>query len=165
MGLYSIRPIISAHYQTVISESNSKLKVWGVFIFLPIVFAVISGVVFNVSITSGVVVTIISILAILIGFSINAVFLLIDHAKDDPSELEQELLENTRNITLYAIIFGIFTLSFAGLVLLSINNDTLFSDGVLLLVVSSVLYASLAHYILTLLLLPARLYVIVETSS
>lgn len=164
MGLFSIRRIVEAHFCTLLDESNSDFKVWFVFLIIPIIissFSVITGIVATINIM----IAVISMLAILIGFSINSMFLLVNSNNENQTSDEEELYRNTRNITLYLIIAGLITLSIAGITLIGLSNDILQIGYMGLLVLSSILFLLLSHYIITLFLLPARLYVIVELNQ
>ena len=162
MGLFSLVKIVEAHYRTLLEESNSQLKVWFLFAILPMIISIIP-IQFDMFINSSMMTTIVSMLAILIGFSINAVFILIDSYPDETSNDLDLLFEGTRNITLYSIIFGIFTLFISGLVLVIFLNKGYHLDRILIKFLSIVIFFTVSHYFVTLLLLPARLYVIVET--
>lgn len=163
MGLFSIRKIVRVHYSTIIDESNTKRKVFFVFLGVPVIIAFLA-MLFSVGATTNLMMAVVSMLAILIGFSINAVFLLMSGGSENPTPDEKELFENTRNITLYSIIVGLFSLVLAGLVLTGISNNVLLAGDKLLILLSGILFFLLVHYVITLFLLPARLYVIVELS-
>jgi len=109
--------------------------------------------------------TIISMLAILIGFSINAVFILIDSYPEEPTNDIDLLFVGTRNVTLYSIIFGIITLLVAGLVLVLVINRNLHLREIEIGLLSFITFVMVFHYFITLLLLPARLYTIIEIRS
>lgn len=162
MGLFSIKELIKVHYCTILAESNSKHKIYFVFLIIPLAVAILS---FTQKITATIdlMIAMVSMLAILIGFSINAVFLLMNGGSEEPSTDEIELFENTRNITIYSIIIGIFTLVIAGILLTGLSNDFNINGKLPLILGSSVLSFLVTHYIITLLLLPARLYVIIES--
>lgn len=162
MGLFSLIKIVKAHYRTLLEESNGYLKVCILFAILPTIISVVL-IRSDMFINSNMMTTIVSMLAILIGFSINAVFILIDSYPDETSKDLDLLFEGTRNITLYSIIFGIFTLFISGLILVIFINKGQHIDGVLIKSLSIVVFFTVSHYFVTLLLLPARLYVIVET--
>jgi len=162
MGLFSLIKIVKAHYRTLLEESNGYLKVCILFAILPILISVVL-IRSDMFINSNMMTTIVSMLAILIGFSINAVFILIDSYPDETSKDLDLLFEGTRNITLYSIIFGIFTLFISGLILVIFINKGHYIDGILIKSLSIVVFFTVSHYFVTLLLLPARLYVIVET--
>lgn len=164
MGLFSLLKIAEAHYKTLVDESNSKWKIILLFLILPVTIS--GGLLwFGLFITSDVMTTIISMLAILIGFSINAVFILIDSYPDETTRDIELLFVGTRNITLYSIVFGITTLLLSGLVLVIVLNNNLGLSDSLMAIISSVIFIMVFHYFVTLLLLPARLYAIVEIRS
>ena len=169
MGLFSIRPIVTAYYQTLLEESNSKSKVWLVFFAFPNVFS-IALVYIGILVTSDLIISLVSMLAILVGFSINAMFLLVDSTSEDSdckekmthSKDKADLYAGARKITHYSIIFGIISLLYIGLTLSIIESGLLpnswFYKGILTFITFFIFF----HYIFTLLLLPARLYVVVE---
>lgn len=161
MGLFSILPIVQEHYRSLVSDS-SRLRTATIFGFIP----GITGIVLSLS---GILLTpeftriVISMLAILVGFSINALVLLMrDHEAIKDGTREAELMENTRNHTMYALIFGLTILTYTGGIMLFQTSGI--DLGYLADIVgSSILFAGLVHYLQTLYLLPARLYAIIDT--
>lgn len=164
MGLFSIRPIVNAHRESLSDESNSEHKVKFWFYILPALIAAFL-VLLKIFITSSFALAVISMIAILIGFSVNAIVLLMDHVDEDMSSDEEKLVEGLRNLTLYSIIVGLVLLLLTGLSLLATTNDLFEGCWIARAIVSFLLFTGLSHYLITLFLLPARLYVVVESET
>ncbi|AHG00840.1 hypothetical protein HALLA_09700 [Halostagnicola larsenii XH-48] len=160
MGLFSILPIVREHYKSLVSDSSKKRAV--------IIFGVIPTAISIILILSGMNLTrdlaevLIPAIAILIGFSINAMLLLIGRVSDEPTEREEKLVKNTRNHTMYAVILGLATLVIVLVFLISSKNKLAPVDLPLRTMASFLIYFLIGHYIISLYLLPARFYAIAE---
>lgn len=160
MGLFSITPIIREHFSSLVRDSSRRrtIVIFGIFPGLVGLLLSLGGVLLNKSFTQ----VVISILAILVGFSINALVLLMRNDREvEEGSKEEELMENTRNHTMYALILGLTILSYtAAIYLLQVSSITM-NDGPSI-AGSALFYAGLIHYVQTLYLLPARLYAIAD---
>lgn len=160
MGLFSIFPIICEHYRSLVSDSS---KIRTIFIFGIIPLTVSSLLILRgVNITNSLAEVLIPAVSVLIGFSINAMLLLIGRVSDGTTEREQKLIENTRNHTMYAVIIGLATLVLVVGFLVTSGRNMVPVDFSLRPFASFVLYTLLGHYIISLYLLPARFYAIAE---
>lgn len=159
MGLFSVLPIVIAHYRSLVSDS-SRLRVMAIFFIIPIAVSVFL-VGLGIEVSRLFVQVVVSALAVLIGFSINAMLLLIRQAKGETSDREAKLVKNTRNHTMYSTIVGLGFLAIALLFFFPFPIKIVGSEY-LSTIGSVFLYFGIIHYLLTLYLLPARLYAIAE---
>lgn len=104
---------------------------------------------------------IIPALSFFVGLLTNSVIFLLRYS--DTNNPSGNLIDQTRNISIYLIVVGILIIA------LSISGyfSSLAFDSVFLLtkIYSAVLVFALAHYLFTALLLPARIFVIIEDTS
>ena len=143
-------------YRSLVSESG----VFRVSIFLAIIpaCAAVINYIFEIQASSLLLSTLVPAMVLFVGFSMNAVVLLLRYAES--SNADPELVEQARNISVYLVTFGmiIATAAFAGIIW--VNNSNSGQD--LGLIPSSVLIFLLTHYVLVALLFPTRIFTIVE---
>ncbi|WP_440769354.1 hypothetical protein [Natronorubrum sp. DTA28] len=101
-------------------------------------------------------------ISVLIGFSINAMLLLIGRVSDETTDREEKLIKNTRNHTMYAVIIGLATLVLVVGFLVTSGETLIPIDLPFRTFTSFILYSLIGHYIISLYLLPARFYAIAE---
>jgi hypothetical protein len=104
---------------------------------------------------------IIPAISLFVGLLTNSVILLLRYS--DTNNPSENLIDQTRNISIYLIVSGILIVS------LSIGGyfSSLVIDGAVLIskIYSAIMVFLLSHYLFSILLLPARLFVIIENSS
>lgn len=155
MGLFSLKQIALEHYISIKNDS-SGLRFVVIFLIIP-AFGALVGLKFTI--TKSAIKLLVPALSVLIGFSINTLALL---ASQDTFERTDDLADNLRNLASYALVTGIILLIFTIALFLSFDNQFL-KGQFLLTIISIMLYFAIGHYILTLLLIPSRLYVTIET--
>ena len=169
-NLIDVTPVIAVHYRRI--AKDSPLVIADLFVLLGVPF-LIAGVSIRVPVSNGLISRVIPALAILIGFSINAVILMAGEPLE-PGEGTQsrtaysevknrkQALIHTRSNTLYALVVGLLALLMA-----IISSAVLHArlPEMLVTAVSFVLYFLLIHYFITLLMVVRRLYILVEKDS
>ena len=104
---------------------------------------------------------IIPAISLFVGLLTNSVILLLRYS--DTNNPSENLIDQTRNISIYLIVSGIF------IVALSIGgyfSSLVIDDFVLIAkIYSAIIVFLLSHYLFSIFLLPARLFVIIENSS
>jgi hypothetical protein len=154
--MYRTHRVALVLYRSLVSESG----VFRVSIFLAIVPFCAGTINYFLGIRAGSLLlsTLVPAMVLFVGFSMNAVVLLLRYAES--SDADPELVEQARNISVYLVTFGIIiaTVAFAGIIW--VKN---FKSGQGLgLIPSSVLIFLLTHYVLVALLFPTRIFTIVE---
>lgn len=162
MGIFSIRSVIRVHIDELIEDSSATYS-FIVFLLLPVIISLIL-VIIGIHVTQQFLAVLISALAVLIGFTINAVVLLMRYRADDTNEDLRKLVRQTRVHAHYLMVLGFFILSYIIVYYLIFTAG--FTVGIPLIAesISFLTYFLMAHFLLTLLLIPARLYVVVENS-
>jgi uncharacterized membrane protein YdcZ (DUF606 family) len=158
-SLYSIGGIACNFVSTVLSEEAGIVRGIIALILIPLVITG-SLLYFGVQINNEIIKSVISAVAILVGFSLNALLLLLRYSKE--SDSSDKLMRIVRHISTYTILIGIFTVSFCLVSLLLLNN---FSCDYMVKAISAIIYLLTSHYLLSVLLLPARVFVFVEMAE
>lgn len=163
--MYSIIAIVKEHCKSLRSDLNPEWKIWIHTVIIPMIVGA-SLLPLGFEATSGFISVLVPMLSILVGFSINSVVMLVGQPEGDEYENDykqgqlEELVLQTRSHTLYAIVFGLGLLAICGVFYLHFQSN---DPGQLVTqVLSFILFTALAHYLLTLYLLPGRIYSIVE---
>jgi ABC-type transport system involved in cytochrome c biogenesis permease subunit len=157
MGLFSIKQIVCKHYTSVKGDSSAK-RFSAIFFLFPAAVSV-GMVLLGFTVSKDTIQLLVPALSVLIGFSINSLALL---ASQDRTGPPNALADNIRNLASYALIIGIVLLVFTIILSLAFSNSYL-EEQALVTAVSAIVYFVVGHYVLTLLLIPSRLYVTVET--
>jgi D-alanyl-lipoteichoic acid acyltransferase DltB (MBOAT superfamily) len=171
MFLSNLGKIISKNCASLVEEAGGesrfpKLYVIFFFAFLPILVGVLLG--YYIELWAGFISTLISVVGILTGFSINSVVLLSGHDANGVYEQRKDAVRQTKDFTLYSILIGIVLLSALtlGYLMLQVGSDSpiSFSNTPIapLTVASISVYAILAHYLLILFFVTHRLYTMVH---
>ncbi|WP_152421666.1 hypothetical protein [Halogeometricum pallidum] len=100
-------------------------------------------------------------MAIFIGLSMNAVAIMLRYAKN--SRADDDLVTRFRNISVYLVILGVLAIVLAIGGVVSINNSV--PDASIYPGPSAAYFALLIHFLIIALMIPARLYTIVENVS
>lgn len=122
---------------------------------------------------TGLVGALISTMGVLTGFSINAVVLLSSHNKENSYEEKTNVVDQTKDFTLYSILFGIVVLGILILGFVAARAEPLFTIQVPatiptitgLQIVSAMVYTALIHYLIILLVISHRLYSLVHGNA
>lgn len=169
MGLFNIGPIADEYSDTIRAISSSERKAILVFVLFPLTFGVVF-VLLGWLVGGDFAVAIISMLAILIGFSINAGVLLLEQnpadlgAEEGQEEDKKRFLKNTKVLIIYAILVGLVLVLISAVSLIGTSNSVL-NEGILHRLISVIIYSGILHYVLTLLLIPARMHTIATLKS
>jgi len=182
MGIFNIKKIIELHYYSIVKNSSFPLAIFW-FGLIPLFISVVGT--YLHPIDQNFIQILIPVMGILIGFSINAVILLMGKSHDNSDKFLEdstaegksfissgkisELYEHTRNHTHYILILGLIILvllCFCYLVSRSrivphFIKTGYFYDWSL----SIFLYSLLSHYILSVFLIPSHIYAIVEAEE
>lgn len=155
IGLFSIFPIIREHFKSLIDDST-KLGIIILFLIIPVLVASVA-IHFKAFLDRSFIQTALSVLAVLVGFTINALVLLMGTSEESYSTKQEEVLDKTRDHTVYSLVIGLVLIGLASLFLVFYNQIS--SAGIGIIVVSTlILYTISTHYITTLFLIPARIY-------
>jgi hypothetical protein len=171
MFLSNIGKIVSKNYMSLVEEAGGesrfpRLYVFFFFGFFPILVGALLG--YYIELWAGFIGTLISVVGILTGFSINSVVLLSGHDADGIYEQRKDAVKQTKNFTLYSILIGIVLLAVLtlGYLMLQAGSDfpISFSNATItpLTAVSMSVYAILVHYLLILFFVTHRLYTMVH---
>lgn len=169
-NIIDVTPVIIVHYRRVFNDSPLVIADFFILIGLPLLLAFAA---FFEPANNQLIARIIPALAILIGFSVNAVILMAREPLEPEEKPEdrktyavvesrKQALIHTRTNTLYALIVGLITLLIA-----IISSAVLYANisTIVLAVISFILYAFLIHYFITLFMIARRLYILVEKDS
>lgn len=178
--MFSIWDIGEQFYDAIVEVDNvSPIVFWLVFAGLPILVGV-SAVLSGFRVHSSLLTLIIPSMTLFVGFSINSVILLLRYSEN--SDASKNLIDQVRNLAIYVVVVGIIlvVITFAGFTFINgVGNSIIPAPitirGVDLLATpdlqalgafgSIIVYSLLAHFLMTILLLPARVYVIVERAG
>lgn len=158
-SIYSIFGIIENFVSTVLGEEVGKVRGSIALILLPIV-STGTLLCYNITINTEIVKSVISAVAILVGFSLNALLLLLRYS--EASNSSDKLMRIVRHISTYTILIGIFIVSFSLISLVLLENNP---NNLEKYIMSFVIYLITSHYLLSVLLLPARVFVFVENAE
>ena len=168
MSLYKISEIKNKYNKTLDKLSPSEQKTKWVFFRIPLFIGILFSTV-GVLPTGDFLTGLISMLAILVGFTVNAGILLINYTVDENDRQvsdRKELKNDILSISTYSIVIGIFAIIFSGVILLGVSNAPIvrLPHQIGLRMLSVILYALLLHFMFTLLLLPSRLYAVITST-
>lgn len=156
--MINVWPVIRNHYADIINDSPSA---WLDLIILLIIPLGISLLAIPFSASMDFVLLTATALTILFGFTFNAAVLL---AGTDYSEKEytvNKAIRMTKGNTLYALLIAFVTLVTSFAVFISIESEP-YMNGTILVILSGILYYLLTHYLITLLMVLRRLYILLE---
>lgn len=154
-------------YDEVGVERHPKLFVRAVFWGIPAIFGTALGLVSPI--WGGIVAALASTIGILTGFSINAIVLLTGYSENDGYELKTNVVDKTKNITLYSIFLGVSLLII--LILGLVITRARLPPGVEIPMISGMqavsiaFYVVLTHYFMILLVITHRLYSLVHSDA
>jgi len=156
----NISKIVKNHYTSLAEETGYKSKPAGViltiiFFLLPVVLGAALG--SAVIIWEGFISASAPVLSVLTGFSINTLVLLMRFDTENSHQYDQSTVEKTKEFTLYSILIGVLIIIVLvfGYIITRINLE---GGSFVVIAVSSITYALIAHYFLTLLVITHRLY-------
>lgn len=166
--VFSLGTIAQHHFDCIKKDLSPQWKVWIYFGAVPVIIS-------SVLVSIGLVVTknflslVVPMLSILVGFSINAIVILIDTPDGSASERTRELVFRTRSHTLYAVVFGLALIALSGFHYLLIDRgittitmSTKYLRTDVRTILSLLFFFAIVHYLFTLYLLPARIYAVIE---
>jgi len=171
MFLSNIGKIVSKNYGSLVEEAGGESPVSELYVFLffclvPILVGGFLG--YYIDLWAGFIGTLISVVGVLTGFSINSVVLLSGHDADGIYQQREDAVRQTKDFTLYSILVGIVLLAILtlGYLMIQVGSDfpISFSNAPLepLTAVSALVYAVLVHYLLILFFVTHRLYTMVH---
>lgn len=169
-NLIDVTPVIIVHYRRVFNDSPWIIADLLVLLGFPLLLAYAA--IYEPA-NDKLIGRVVPALAILIGFSVNAVILMAGEPLEPDGEPKsrkayteaenrKQALIHTRTNTLYALIIGLITLFIAILSSAAIHADI---PTFVLTGISFILYALLIHYFITLMMVARRLYILVEKDS
>jgi len=146
-----ITPILRTHFSIL----KKELHLWPLlFLFVFIPFAVsITLIYFDFLISNNLINVIITTFAILVGFIINVLVILLNYKKEG-IRIRDQLVEHLSYNCLYELILGLTLLAVA--LLLSILNGS--SVITLLSLLSFIIYFLIINFLITLLMISKRLF-------
>lgn len=144
-------PIIRTHFNVLKKELHLGPLLF-LFFFVPLIISIIL-VYFNFLISDYLINVIITTFAILVGFIINVLVILLDYKKGE-IRIQNQLVESLSYNCLYELILGIGILT-AALVLSILNKGC---APVFLTVLSFIVYFLIANFLITLLMISKRLF-------
>jgi hydrogenase-4 membrane subunit HyfE len=160
----NIGRIVDDHYISLAEETGLDYPFdYGFLISTFVVIPSLAGYLLAtyVTIWSGFIAASAPVLSVLTGFSINTIILLMRYNGEDEHPYEQNTVEKTKEFTLYSILIGVLiiaTLVF-GFILVQVEIE---AGATLPLAVSGIIYALIAHYFLTLLVITHRLWSLIH---
>jgi len=174
MFLTNIRKIVRKNYGSLVEEASggylaSRLYVGIFFGLIPVLVGGVLG--YYVDLWAGFIGTLISVVGVLTGFSINSVVLLSGQVADGTYEQRKNAVRQTKDFTLYSILVGIVLLAVLTLGYLMIQVGPDFPISVSLgtitplTAVSAFVYTILIHYLLILFFITHRLYTMVHIDA
>ncbi|WP_229121677.1 hypothetical protein [Halapricum desulfuricans] len=156
----NIFKIIKNHYASLAEETGYKPKPAGailiiIFFLLPAVLGAVLG--SAVVIWEGFISASAPVLSVLTGFSINTLVLLMRFDNKNSHQYDQSTVEKTKEFTLYSILIGVLIIIILvfGFIISRINLE---ARSFTVIAVSSITYAFIAHYFLTLLVITHRMF-------
>jgi hypothetical protein len=160
MLFQNLSKIIRGHY-SALDRGNaftpviSKAVIFFIFFAIPAAIGSILGIISPL--TTNIVAPFVTVLGVLTGFSINAVLLLFRYSEDKSYEEEIQVVEQTREVTLYSVFIGIVLVA-CMLVAAVLTQSDLFFGELIEKTGSILIYAATMHYFITLLVIVHRLY-------
>jgi hypothetical protein len=172
----NVPAIIKRNYSSLVHEVGysgvtAKAAIVCIFGAIPVTLGV--GLGYISPLWTGLVGALISAMGVLTGFSINAVVLLSNHDEDASYAEKTEVVNQTKDFTLYSILFGVIVLAvlILGFVtakakpLVTIQFPANVPTITGLQIVSAVVYTALIHYLIILLVVSHRLYSLVHGNA
>jgi hypothetical protein len=157
--------IITDHYSSLGEETNLKTPVDYVVLF--IIFATVPvGIGFilarYVVLWAGFIAATAPVLSVLTGFSINTIILLMRYDNHGAHPYEERTVRKTKEFTLYSILVGVILIICLvfGFILSRVDGRV---GTEIAFVVSGIVYALIAHYFLTLLVITHRLWSLIHS--
>jgi len=156
MDIIDIRPIISSHKDSLQNNSTTTVQTI-VFLVIP---ALISGLLTykGIKLDSNSLGTLISTFAIFVGFTVNLMILLIANLGKQETYISDNLVKDLRYNTAFELLLGTVILALSLFGNLTIGSLGLLATSIL----SITIYFFVIEYLLTLLIITRRLYVIVD---
>lgn len=158
-NLYSAFGITSQFIQSVLGEDTGIIRGIIALLAIPVLVAAVL-LYLGFSISPQMHRAIISAVSILVGFSLNAVLLLLRYSMS--STASDKLMKIVRHISIYSVLVGIIVVSIT-LTSLLITQNT--QNTLVARIFFGAIFLSVSHYLLTVLLLPARVFVVVELAE
>lgn len=157
MKIINVTPIVKRYYCTLWDDRRNPLVDLLVLLGLPTGLALL-GLVRPISIDF--INTIVRVIAILFGFTFNALVIMSRYSTDGSGK-EQKAIETTRTSTLYGLLVSLICLVIAGGITL-FNPDFAQISAITHKAISYIVYLFFFHYGMTLLVLIRRLYILAE---
>lgn len=156
MDIIDIRPILSSHKNSL-KQNSTTIVQFIIFLLIP---AVISGALIykNILLDSGALSALISTFAIFVGFTVNVMILLITNLGKQETYISENLVKDLRYNTAFELLLG--TIILAASLFGNFIIDSIGSLGTKIL--SITIYFLVTNYLLTLMIITRRLYVIVD---
>ncbi|WP_133412266.1 hypothetical protein [Natrarchaeobaculum sulfurireducens] len=159
MGLFSFLPVIYYHFKYVVDDSSKK-RVLTIFLLFPLVPTVLL-IWFGYTLSAEIAQVIATVVGVLVGFSISSLMQLTSQVRKPEPDSHQDLVEKTRVHTMYALDFGIALLAATAFSHIILSSDMHVGKLVEIALTGSI-FLGFGHFLLTLFLLPARLFTIGE---
>jgi len=152
-----IKPL-KRHYKSLRKDTSWTIIVI-VFFILPVGGAALLVFLAKLTITTVYINTLIAVFAVFVGFSIDALIMLLD--RDSDKKDRRELIIHTSYNVIYNLIIGILML--IGCLLISLLFESI--KEISLTIISFIFHSILGHFLITLLMISRRLYYTVFIKS
>lgn len=156
--MYRVHRIFIVLFRSLISESG-KLRVLGSLIGIPMVVG-LTSVYLSLGVSVDFLTLIVTALTLFVGFSMTSVIMLLRYAGS--SNANPDLIKDTRNISTYLITLGIMYIFACIFGIATIYNNIQVLPNSF---ESFLVFSSLTHYLMVVLLFPARIFSIVENTG
>lgn len=156
--MYRIHRIFIVLFRSLISESG-KFRVLSSLIGIPTVVG-LAALLLNLGISVDFLTLVVTALTLFVGFSMTSVIMLLRYAGN--SDANPGLIEDTRNISTYLITLGIVFIFGCIFGIATIQNNISILPNI---IESFLVFSSLTHYLMVVLLFPARIFSIVENTG
>ncbi|MDG5821638.1 hypothetical protein [Natronococcus sp. A-GB7] len=153
--MYSLHEIVFVLLKSIAGDSGTKKTI----VYLAVIPLAIGAIslILQYEVHSGFLeVTIVS-MTLLVGFSMNAVILMLRYAENTDSD--RQLVAQVRNIAVYLVTLGISILIAAIVGIAFLENS---SSEAVRTTISSIYFIIITHFFMVCLLFPARIFVIIE---
>jgi len=158
LNIINIIKPIKKHYSSLRKDASCEIII-GIFFILPIGVAALLVFLAKLTFTIAYINTLIAVFAVFVGFSIDALIMLLDRESD--TKIRRVLIIHTSYNVIYNLIIGIIILVSCLLISLFYENIT----GILLTIISFIFHSLLGHFLITLLMIARRLYYTVFIKS
>lgn len=158
LGLINVWPVVDNHYKNIIEDSPAAWLDMLLLLGVPLVTSLAA---YEFQASAKFVKVTISTLTILFGFTFNAVVLLAARDDTDKKRTVRYAISMTKGNAVYALLVAFLTLICSFIVFL-ITLAPNFVPAIVITLASGVLYFMLSHYIITLLVVLRRLYILIE---